>query len=242
MTGLIRKTVAGRYSLDDLKPSIKSDRILFPVSVEQIYVEEDGRSFSYPVDEGWVTEIKYDFVMGVLADDTIDLAQSLKNRPQSPSCGMYAIDEFEWTEEQRSAWMVGLDLTWLDTNYEELLDKSSVVKEDWIKDQLENYWCLPTEWRAAYDRHITLLNTPTGSKTVVLVFDELTLFKDESGDYFFQTKYFCHGRLTKADRCSAEEYIIDFKEYEVEKTRYQASVRKLAENLALLKASLVEVT
>src|SRR5690554_6104430 len=114
MTGLISKTVAGRYSLEELKPSMKSDRILFPVSAVQEYVSEDGRSFGYPLDEGWVTEIKYDFVMGALADDTIDLALSLKKPPSIPSCGINAIDAFEWPEEERKAWMTGLDLTWLE--------------------------------------------------------------------------------------------------------------------------------
>lgn len=238
MSDLIEKTISGHILLSELKPIIEDCRILFPVSVEHIYVEEDGRSFSYPVDEGWVTEIKYDFAMGALAEDTIDLARSLRNRPQSPGCGTYAIDEFEWPEDQLNAWMVGLDRAWLDTDYEELLDKSSVVKEDWIKDQLENYWCWPIEWRKACDQHRALLNTPVGSKTAVLTCGSLTLYEDERCDYFFQTKYYNHGALTKADKESANEYISNFKTYKIELSQYKASEKQLIHNLNLLKESL----
>lgn len=136
--------------------------------------------------------------------------------------------------------MVGLDRAWLDTNYEELLDKSSVVKEDWIKDQLENYWCWPTEWREAYDQHRVLLNTPVGSKTVVLFCGSLTLYEDERCDYFFQNKYYRHGALTKADKNSAKEYITNFKEYKIDLSQYKEASNQLAYNLNLLKDSLGE--
>lgn len=241
----IEQIKPGRFALEDLKPSIEKNRILFPILATCEYVEEDGLSFGYPVDDGWVTIVKYDFAMGILVDDTISLAKNLE-RPSAPSCGISAIDSYDWSDEDADFWKIGLDSKWVEDEYNEWLEKglidSGESKDEWLTDSLENYHCWPTEWKQAYNKQSAELNAPVGSKEVVLVNDALTLYKDENKEYFFTTQYFNHGKITKADLGSAEEYIASFKTYEAEMVTYRNRQKQLSENLTLLRTFLISTT
>lgn len=80
----MRKTI-GREGHTDIifeKPLIDGG-IWFPVSVENGYIEEDGFSFSLPVDDGAYSLITYEKAVGVLAEDTYALIQNQCTKPKS---------------------------------------------------------------------------------------------------------------------------------------------------------------
>jgi len=241
---LIKKVKTGRFALENLAPAIERNRILFPISATCEYIKEDGLSFGYPVDDGWITIVEYDFVMGALTDDVIHLINNLK-KPSAPSCGIGAIDTYDWSAGECNLWKVGLDSKWAEDEYNNTFEKGLIncsdSKEKWIADQLENYHCWPTDWRQAYDSYHEKLNTPVGSKEIVIVNDSLTLYKDEKGEYFFTTQYFDHGNITKADLDSAEKYIASFKAYEAEMVTYQNLRKQISESLTLLKNTLKNI-
>lgn len=238
---MINRCVPGKYALYEVKPKVESNRILFPASTNVEYVEEDGRSFGYPVDYGWVTNIEYDFTVGALTEDTIALHSSTK-APQAPSQGIYPIESYDFSEDERNAWLEGLDRSWIEEEYLTYLDKGLISadesKECFTQDRLENYHLWPTEWKAVYEEAWRNLNMPKGEKSQILVNGALTLYSDENGDYFFSTKYHDHGKITKADKESAQEYIEDFSVYQEAFLEYKRKCKTIKTNLELLKSTI----
>lgn len=238
---MIKKTVPGQINLQDLKPIVEGSRILFPISASSEYVQEDGLSFGYPVDYGWVTAIEYDFTTGVLTEDTISLVKSLK-KPTPPPSGICPIEPYDFSEDQLNAWKIGLDDSWAEERYREWLDEGLLdegeTKEQFIASELECYHSWPEEWRLAYDSTRNALNAPAGERQTIIVNEPLTLYRDSHGDYFFSTKHHLHGAITKADTAAAIDYIEEFKVYEEALKEYSRKVNKLAKNLELLKGTL----
>ena len=238
---MIKQCVAGKLSLHELKPKIESSRILFPLSVSSKYIEEDGLSFGFPVDFGWVTEINYDFTVGVLTEDTISIFRALK-MPKHPSQGVQPIETYSFSESELNAWREGLDQGWADARYQEWLEKGLVdegeTKEQFIANELDCYHSWPIEWRAAYDKARGKMNAPIGEKNTVLVNGDLTLYSDDNEDYFFSTKYHDHGNITKADNVAAQEYIGEFEIYQAALVEHKRKLSNLRENLELLRSTL----
>lgn len=236
----MKKCVEGKISIDELKPIIKSDKIYFPISTDYEYVKDDGRSFGYPVDDGWVTHIEYDFTVGVLTENTIDLIETLKN-PARPSEG--AIATYEFSIADLDSWKQGLDNRWAEDEYEEWQQKGLIdddeTKGEWIADRLDNYHCWPNEWRKIYDAAREEMNKPIGEKQLILSNGDLALYFDGQ-NYFFTTKYYDHGKLTKADKESALIYIEDFKIYEESLSKYNETLKQLKENLEILRNTLTK--
>lgn len=240
---MIKKCIAGRTSLDELKPVIENNQILFPVAAKPEYIKEDGRSFGYPVDEGWVTEITYDYTAGALTDDTIAIFEAIKEiKPKNPGSGTFAIEPFEFTKEQTNKWREGLSTNWAYDWYEDSLEKGLVddgeTKEQYVSDLLNCYHSWPPEWRKAYDNALHDLNSPASETEVVLQNEELTLYSDSSGDYFFKTSYYNYGALTKACKHSAESYIAKFEAYQEALQHKVLLLRKAKQNLETLRATI----
>lgn len=66
----------GFVDITDLKPEISAKGIYFPVSIEHVDLDKyfgDARSFGYNFDDGLCSVVKYELVMGALADDTIEI-------------------------------------------------------------------------------------------------------------------------------------------------------------------------
>lgn len=78
-------------SLCDLKPEVSSGGIYFPVAVEHIDLNKyhgDARSFGYNFDDGPCSVIKYEQVVGILADDTVEMfleCSKLKKHNKKPN-------------------------------------------------------------------------------------------------------------------------------------------------------------
>lgn len=238
----MEEIIAGKMNLNEIKPKIDEMKILFPIDVKCEHIEEDGLSFGYPVDCGWVTIVKYDYTVGALTEDTIALKKSLK-KPKRPHSGIYPIKSYEWTDEELNGWMVGLDSTWAEKQFREweqegLIDEDETMDE-WIKDRLENYHCWPQSWKTKYDTYWAKLNTPKGHVEIILKNESLTLYQDQNRDFFFETKYHDYGRIQKADKKDAERYINDFAKYQVELEKYYKRAKQLKQNLDLLKKTLL---
>lgn len=236
------KSVPGIMTLDNLKPIIEDRRILFPVAVSHEYIEEDGFSFGCPVEHGHYTIIQYDFTMGVLTEDTIDMIQKTK-RPERPNQGQ-AVEVYEFSQKDAWAWREGLDTTWAENEYHEWLAKGLVddneSKEDFIDHRLESYWHWPMEWRQKCDDHFKALNSPepAGEKKLVLKNGEFELYIDDNREYYFSTPYHHHGRLTKAVTSSALGYIEKYKTYLEALEDYKTKMSVINENIQLLKGTL----
>lgn len=85
------KTVPGEVS--DPGYIIKASAIYLPVKTEFNYIEEDGLSLGYPGDDGWFTTIRYTQMLGVLADDLVEMIEDRKIlkrmlRQQAPGMGL----------------------------------------------------------------------------------------------------------------------------------------------------------
>ena len=238
---MIIKCVPGKVSLQELKPTIEGNQILFPVSVSGQYVKEDGRSFGYPVDDGWVTNIQYDFTMGVLTDDTIALVKYLK-APQSPSQGVSPMDTYDFPESDLNQWREGLETAWAHEQYHEWLAKGLVdqgeTEDQFVTDLLDSYHSWPHDWKMAHGANWKTLNTPVGEKKTVLVNGALTLYSDENEDYFFETKYHHNGHITKADKESATEYMLDFEIYQAALAEHRRKVAIINSNIEALRSTL----
>lgn len=66
----------GSYNINQVKPEVSRNGIFFPVSAEVVNLDKyhgDARSFGYNFDEGTCTVVKYEQVVGALAEDTIAL-------------------------------------------------------------------------------------------------------------------------------------------------------------------------
>ena len=79
------------------KPLI-NDGIFFPISIEHKDLSEfsgDARSFGYQFDSGACSIVKYEQVVGVLADDTLELIKECKaiSSKSTPSYSLLEIDE-----------------------------------------------------------------------------------------------------------------------------------------------------
>ena len=67
--------------LEDVKPEISKSGIFFPINVKHIDLDQyhgDARSFGYHFDEGHCTVVEFEQVIGVLADDTIEMFEECK--------------------------------------------------------------------------------------------------------------------------------------------------------------------
>ncbi len=219
----MEKIIEGKRDLYDIKIKVQGNKILFPISAKVKYIKDDGRSFGYPVDDGWVTIIEYDYTVGALTEDTIFLLEQYQKKPKRPSVGIGAIESFSRPDSEWDEWKIGLDTNWAEKG-----------------DDLENYWSWPTNWQQAYNKHREEINKPVGKKNVVLINDALTLFRDDNDEYYFETRYSNHGATTKADKKSALAYIAYFNIYSEQlKARSQLS-KNINENIKLLKSSLKE--
>lgn len=237
----MEKILAGSIERSEIVPQFEGNRVWIPVSVEYKNTDDlagDARSFGYPVDEGMVTIIKYDFVAGVLAEDTIAIYEQIKRKPKKPATGTHAIDTADTGIDSSHVWQHGLDLQWAYTRYEEwkksgLIDKNE-TKEQWIAELLDNYHEWPESWKEKYHQHKASLNSPSGELSFVLENGPLTLSVDKVGNYFFKTEYHDHGQLTKADNEAAKRYIVEVETYCQQMERHTALNSKLTENLKLL--------
>lgn len=238
---MFNKSVPGRDSLEDLAPVITDTQILFPVSASSVYIHEDGRSFGYPVDDGWVTNIEYDFTVGALTEDTIALSRSLK-KPITPANGVHPIDVYDFTDAELNEWRVGLDVGWAEEQYNTWLKKGLVdegeTKEQFVQNLLDCYHSWPQEWRSVYNSSWEKLNAPVGARKTILINDALTLYSDDAGDYFFSTRYHDHGAITKANKEAALEYIEEYEVYQAALKEHGRKLQLLKENLDLLKNTL----
>ena len=238
---LIVICIEGQYAIDELKPRIEKNRILFPMSAKCEYIKEDGLSFGYPGDYGWFTIITYDYTVGTLTDDTIELARRLRKKPQRPHVGTNPMESYKFTDEQRNRWKANLDSSWVEAIFDEFRNEGLTNNDDkdsFIDGQLNNYNCWPQEWKEAYDTNWINMNSPIGNKREIVVNDVLTLYIDDNEDYYFSTPYHDHGRLTKADKNAAIEYIKEFERYQNEKSMYKSLVNTFKSNMKLLKETL----
>lgn len=173
------------------------------------YIEEDGLCYSLHVDVGWWSEIKYAYTVGSLTDDTIALIQSLE-KPEPP----YRPSSNVFSDDVRNAWKSDLDNTWAEDRYNEWLADGLLsdgeTKAQFIADQMDNYHLWPHEWQVAYKAHMEKLNAPVGTKKELVYDGTLSVFSDDDGNYFFSTKYYNYGALTKADKQDAMRYLSEY--------------------------------
>lgn len=235
---------SGTLEKDEIRPRIKSNTICFPINVQYENTDKyggDARSFGYPVDDGDVTIVKYDCTVGALTEDTIALFNSMKTAPRRPSSGVCPIDAPEYSEEELGSWKKGLSEEWAEARAEEWIREGLISedeKKEEIKDALENYNCWPIDWQTAYDEHRKNLNSPAGELRLVLTNESLKLYQDEREDFFFQTKYHNYGKIEKADKAAALDYIDEYEVY-VEAMKEKGRKNQIIKaNLDLLKETL----
>lgn len=88
-------------SLADLKPEVSSDGIFFPVSVKHVNLNKyhgDARSFGYHFDDGHCTVIRYEQVVGTLAEDTIEMladCETMRKKARKPD-----VDKLEASDDE----------------------------------------------------------------------------------------------------------------------------------------------
>ena len=244
----MQKILKGQIALTNLKAIVKNDGIMFPVSAESKFIAEDGRSFGYPVDEGWITEVFYEPVKGVLADDTVVLFKDIKNFPKCypPSSGVMPMKTFNYSDEELNSWKKNLSFEWAYKKLDEEIRKNGVEAtlgfnetiDEYIDHLVENYWNYPQDWRDAYDAHNKTLGVPVGNLTKVLVSGALELFKDDNDDFFFKTQYHNHGKLEKADKDAALDYIRDYQAYSKLSAKKNKLIDEFNCNIELLRATM----
>jgi len=237
----MEKQFEGYLNKAEIKVAFEGNAIFFPVSVEYVNLNKfngDARSFGYHFDDGYCTVVEYEKAVGALADDTVALIRLQKNKPRSPSVGIGAIDTFEHSADVANSWKVGLSTDWAESRYQQWLKEGLVddgeTKEEWIASELNSYHSWPMEWIQKYNEHREQLNSPIGELSVVLKHEELTLFKDESEQFFFETKYYDHGKRQKADPQSAKAYIDLYKIWQEQVRAYSALSVQVDENLKQL--------
>ena len=59
----VKISLAGQFELTDLRARIDSNVVMLPIASEIKYINEDGLSFGYPIDFGWVTNVDYQPVL-----------------------------------------------------------------------------------------------------------------------------------------------------------------------------------
>lgn len=226
----MEKLFVGRLGIEDIQPIISSNCIWFPVEIEVIDTDEyhgDARSFGYPVDEGYCTKIVFDYVVGALAEDTIDLYKNIKNfvKPQKVS-----INDFLETSEVRiSEYTSELDHSWI--------DKAIAEDEDYesFDDIMFHAW--PQEWqRAYYDFIHKMHRKATNNQPILTDSYEYTLYElDEKHYYAIILKNPTDwGRLKKDDDGLALLQAA-IKTYEEQLERKNVLKRQFIDNLKILK-------
>lgn len=239
----MKKIYEGSNDISHFMPIINNNAIFFAVDTKTVNTDEfhgDARSFGYPVDEGIVTVVTYDYAVGVLAEDTIALIQSLK-KPKAPSAGIHPMDGYKFKDEQLRSWEEGLDPSWAEKDYYEWKAKGLIdneTKTEWIKDRKESYHCWPESWKKAYNEHGDTLNKFSGVGKIVLNNGKLTLYQDDNNDFFFATKYHDHGKIHKADKTDALQYIEKYKIYMAALKKYNELSAVAMDNMETLKATL----
>ena len=178
-----------------------------------------------------------------MADDVIALSQVIKDLPRCspPSAGTMPIDTFDFSEKELDSWKEKFDMQgWAEKRYEEEVLKFGVdeAKEDWIEDIKDNYWKWTVEMREACDSHEMSLNTPKGVLTKILTNDSLELYSDANKDFFFKTPFHENGKLKKADKKDALNYIRDFQDYTIHANNKSKLIEEINHSLNLLKSTL----
>ncbi|WP_427551908.1 hypothetical protein ACQE3D_25330 (plasmid) [Methylomonas sp. MS20] len=154
----MKKTIgrAGHTQLALEKPLIDGG-IWLPVAVENGYVEEDGLSFSLPVDDGPYSFVTYERAVGVLADDTYSMLCDAGRRPKMISLSNYV--SFRTIEN----WNDGLP----------------PLTEDEVE---TGFWGWPQEWRDRYEQIHERHGVEDRNKPI-FTFNGSELYSDESGFY-----------------------------------------------------------
>lgn len=237
----MNKQLQGYITLESVTAMVENNTIYIPTIVEHVDLCEyhgDARSFGYLFDDGLCTIVHYEAAVGVLAEDTLDLFFQSKNKPHAPSVGSGAIEPFEFPDEEFNSWQKNLDTSWAEKRYAEWESKGLIdddeTKEKWIADKLDCYHSWPAEWVDAYKQDKKEKNQPLGTLETIVKYDELTLSRDENGDYFFSTKYFDYGYLTKADKNSALEYIDFYHVFCEQNKAHKRLLAQINENILLL--------
>jgi len=161
----------GYVSLKSLKPKIENGGIFFPISVEHVDMRKyhgDARSFGYNFDEGVCTVVKYEQVVGVLADDTIalfDECAEIKKYMKKPSTSILEVDENNNSEcnEEGSKLLIRYDSDylykdengyWLKSQY---CSDADFSKSRVTEDSTEIYREVNKEYQRSIKKHNALM-------------------------------------------------------------------------------------
>jgi hypothetical protein len=182
MSILKKQIHEGVKSIKEFSPIFNSSIIYFPVSVEVIDTDVycgDARSFGYPIDEGMLTEVSYEPVMGALVEDICALRSDIiaKERVIKKSMKVELDDYLESSRVQPEEWDIGLDKEWMKTaniyGGIELADDPENITLDDI-----TYWNWNQEHRHAYDNYI--------KKLLSVMYEKKPLLIDDAGYSLFE--------------------------------------------------------
>ncbi|HCU1834412.1 TPA: hypothetical protein OUI11_003387 [Acinetobacter baumannii] len=200
------------YHVDihELKPIIKKTGIYFPLSVENEYIEEDGFSFGCPVDSGKYSTVTYEKAVGVLADDTLSLA----NEKNSKKMLRFSLLDFVEFREVKD-WHHGLP----------------EIEPDLVYD----LW--PINRQAAYRKAHELSEYEFTKEELILNYQGQQLYK-KNGQYFAACgEHWNYGHITPVSLQSevTEKMIVDIMQSKKRLNEAEnARISKLNENIKLL--------
>jgi hypothetical protein len=240
---MFNKIHVGVINLDEINPIFESNRILFPISVKVINTDKyhgDARSFGYPVDEGMCTEVIYDYVVSIMAEDTIALVNSVKDRSRmlkKPRL-LDIYDVFDIGDE----WKKGLNTAWLEEEIKEWLDEGLITEseiDEKRENDLNNYHCLCQEWKDAYDHATDKVHKIDRQKAKLISDFEGTKVYKYNGKYYFSNKYYDYGNTCLLDTEDVDIYLDAIKSYRANVSSINVMHTKVNENLQLLKSAIL---
>lgn len=162
--------------ISEIKPLLRNNRLYFPLSLKTGYVEEDGLSLSYPVDEGYYSTVTFEMAVGALADGTVSMLQTHKEREKSSAKPIYLDDFIEYKNLDNSpayqAWLRAYPPKFCET----------------YESECENYYHWSHEKQIAYNEIYRVRREVLDTSTPVAVIKNKnqapqTLYKTANGDY-----------------------------------------------------------
>lgn len=162
--------------ISEIKPTVRNNRLYFPLSLETGYVEEDGLCFGYPVDEGPYSTVTFEMAVGALADDTVSMLQTHKEREESSAKPIYLDDFVEYKNWDNTpayqAWLKAYPAKFCET----------------CEGECENYHHWSHEKQIAHNEIYRVRREVLDTSTPVAVIKNKnqapqTLYKTANGDY-----------------------------------------------------------
>jgi hypothetical protein len=197
-----------QISVEQLKPKVVKNALYFPLSVTFDSVEEDGLSFGHPIDSGKYWTANYERAVGVLAEDTIAMIESLKRSKPKARFNLLDFVEFRNVE----GWSDGFDLN----------DEDS-------------YHSWPHEVRQAYDKAHSLDNLE--SATLLIEYQDAALYLVDGMLWGNLGEHWNHNKITPlsfVDDCDIEtlKSLINIRKETV--LAYNQKMKEVNENITSL--------